>query len=128
MVFRITLILCYLQVTELHIDINDNGAGQVIEEMEEDDDVGDFEGITEGSDDEYVPVAEASPSASSTSTTRKRKAQSKMDKNETGEAVEEDSKKESVQCPICDKTFKSKYYLKVHNRYTVSASFLWNYH
>lgn len=129
MMFKITLILCYLQVTELQIDINHNGGGQVIEETEEDDDVGDFEGIIEGSDDdEYVPAAESSSSAPSTSTARKRKAQSNTDKNETGEAVLEDSKNESVQCPVCDKTFKSKYYLKVHNRYTVSPSLLLCYH
>ncbi|XP_026222609.1 telomere zinc finger-associated protein isoform X2 [Anabas testudineus] len=104
------------EVTELQDGINDNGASQIIEGSEEDDDVGDFEGITEGSDDEYVPATETSPSAPSTSTARKRKAQGKTDKIETGEAVEEESKNESVQCPVCDKTFKSKYYLKVHNR------------
>ncbi|XP_071333406.1 telomere zinc finger-associated protein isoform X2 [Trachinotus anak] len=107
------------EMTELQIDINDNGFSQVIEEAEEDEDVGDFEGITEGSDEEYVPVAEPTSSAPSTSTARKRKAQSKREKTEkteNGEAMEEDSKKDSVQCPICDKSFKSKYYLKVHNR------------
>ncbi|KAK1898735.1 Telomere zinc finger-associated protein [Dissostichus eleginoides] len=52
----------------------------------------------------------------STSTAQKRKAQSKMDKSENGEAVEEDSKKDCVLCPICNKSFRSKYYLKVHNR------------
>ncbi|XP_022618807.1 telomere zinc finger-associated protein-like [Seriola dumerili] len=104
------------EMTDLQIDINDNGVSRVIEEAEEDEDVGDFEGITEGSDEEYVPIAEATSSAPSTSTARKRKAQSKTEKTENGEAVEEDSKKDSVQCPICDKSFKSKYYLKVHNR------------
>ncbi|XP_029012140.1 telomere zinc finger-associated protein [Betta splendens] len=114
------------KITELHIDINDNAGSQVIEEPEEeeeddddddeDNDVGNFETITEGSDDEYVPVDESSPSALSTSTARKRKFQSKMDKNETDPAVDKDSKKACVQCPICDKSFKSKYYLKVHNR------------
>ncbi|XP_040909584.1 telomere zinc finger-associated protein isoform X2 [Toxotes jaculatrix] len=105
-------------ITELQIDMNDNGVRQVVEEPEEeeDDDVGDFEGIAEGSDEEYVPVAEPTSSAPSTSTARKRKAQSKTEKIENGEAVEEDAKKDSVQCPICDKSFKSKYYLKVHNR------------
>lgn len=110
----ITLVLCCLQVTQLQTDVNDNGVSQ---EVEDDDDVGDFEGITEDTDEEYVPIAEPSSLAPSTSTARKRKAQSKTDKNENGEAVEEDSKKDSVQCPICDKSFKSKYYLKVHNRY-----------
>lgn len=121
--FKTTLILCYLQVTELQIDINHNGGSQVIEETEEDDDVGDFEGIIEGSDDdEYVPAAESSPSAPPTSTARKRKTQSNTDKNKTGQSALEDSKNKCVQCPVCDKTFKSKYYLKVHNRYTVSPS------
>ncbi|XP_059188583.1 telomere zinc finger-associated protein isoform X2 [Centropristis striata] len=105
------------EVTNLQISVNDNGVNQVMEEVEEEeDDVGDFEGITEDTDEEYVPVEEPSLLSPSTSTARKRKAPSKTDKNENGEAVEEDSKKDSVQCPICDKSFKSKYYLKVHNR------------
>ncbi|GLD50423.1 zinc finger and BTB domain-containing protein 48-like protein [Lates japonicus] len=111
------------EVTKLQIDINDNGVSKVTaeaaeeeEEEEDDDEVGDFEGITEGSDEEYVPIAEPASSAPSTSTARKRKGQNKVEKIENGEAVEEDSKKDCVQCPICDKSFKSKYYLKVHNR------------
>lgn len=112
----LTPVSCCLQVTELQIDVNDNGVSQVIEEVEEDDDVGDFEGITEDTDEEYVPAAEPSSLTPSTSTARKRKAPSKTEKNENGEAVEEESRKDSVQCPICDKSFKSKYYLKVHNR------------
>ncbi|XP_070695538.1 telomere zinc finger-associated protein [Pempheris klunzingeri] len=102
--------------TELQIGVNDNGDRRVTDEAEEDDDVGDLEAIAEDTDEEYVPFAEPSSLAPSTSTARKRKAQTKTDQNENGEAVEEDSKKESVQCPICDKSFKSKYYLKVHNR------------
>lgn len=115
------IFLFYFQTTELHID-SDNTSSQVIEETEDDDNndvVGNFETIADGSDDEYVPAGEASPSGLSTSTARRRKFQSKIDKNETGLAVDEDSKKNSVQCPICDKSFKSKYYLKVHNRYPV---------
>ncbi|KAI3356966.1 hypothetical protein L3Q82_003601 [Scortum barcoo] len=106
------------QVTELQIDASGNGVGQVIEEMEEEeeDDVGDFQDVTEDTDEEYVPAAEPSSLAPSTSAARRRKAQSKTDKNENGEAADEDSKKDSVQCPLCDKSFKSKYYLKVHNR------------
>uniref|UniRef100_A0A8C2WW95 Zinc finger and BTB domain containing 48 n=1 Tax=Cyclopterus lumpus TaxID=8103 RepID=A0A8C2WW95_CYCLU len=103
------------------IDINDNSVSQGLEavvEEEEEDDVGDFEGIAEDTDEEYVPVEEPISSAPSTSTARKCKVQSKTDQNENGEAVEEDSKKDSVQCPVCEKSFKSKYYLKVHNRYT----------
>ncbi|KAL7399184.1 hypothetical protein ABVT39_021093 [Epinephelus coioides] len=104
------------EISNSQTDTNDNGVNQVTEEAEDEEDVGDFDGITEDTDEEYVPVDEPSSSAPSTSTARKRKTQSKTDKNENGEAVEEDSKKDSVQCPICDKSFKSKYYLKVHNR------------
>ncbi|XP_031701587.1 telomere zinc finger-associated protein [Anarrhichthys ocellatus] len=105
------------EITDLQIDINDNGVSQVLEEEEEEeDDVGDFEGIPEDTDEEYVPVEEPLSSAPSTSKARKCKVQSKMDQNKNSEAMEEDSKKDSVQCPICDKSFKSKYYLKVHNR------------
>lgn len=107
------IVLYYFQITDLQIDINDNGVSQVMQEVE-DDDVGDFEGLPEDTDEEYVPVNE--PSSLAPSTARKRKAQGKTDKNKNGEAVEEDSKKDYVQCPICDKSFKSKYYLKVHNR------------
>ncbi|KAE8292780.1 Telomere zinc finger-associated protein [Larimichthys crocea] len=103
------------EVTELQINVNDNGVGQVLEEVEDDDDVGDFARIPEDTDEEYVPIAEPSSLSPSTSTARKRKATCKTDKNENGEAAEDD-KKDSVQCPICDKSFKSKYYLKVHNR------------
>ena len=111
-------------MAELRIDTNDNGVGPAIEEAEEDDeDVGDLEGLTEGSDEEYVPATEPAPSAPSTSAARKRKAQARTEKTENGEAVEEDSRKDAVQCPVCDKSFKSKYYLKVHNRYTSPASF-----
>ncbi|XP_040009168.1 telomere zinc finger-associated protein isoform X2 [Xiphias gladius] len=104
------------EMTESQTDISDNGVARVMEEAEEDDDAGDFDGIAEGSDEEYVPAAEPTSSAPSTSTARKRKAQSKAERIENGEAVEEDSKKDAVQCPVCDKSFKSKYYLKVHNR------------
>lgn len=117
MVVVIKLVLCFLQITDLQVDVNDNGISRVTEEVDDDDDVGDFEGITEDTDEEYMPIAEPSSLAPSTSTARRRKAQNKTDENENGEAVEGDSKKDSVQCPICDKSFKSKYYLKVHNRY-----------
>lgn len=104
------------EVTVLRIDVNDNDVSQVMEEGEEEDDVGDFEGITEDTDEEYLPVAEPSSLTPSTSTARKRLSQCKTNKKENGEAVEEDAKKDYVQCPICGKSFKSKYYLKVHNR------------
>nr|XP_020474625.1 zinc finger and BTB domain-containing protein 48-like [Monopterus albus] len=105
------------EVTELQIQINDSSVSQLTATIEEDDDdVGGFEGITEGSGDEYVPTAKPRSSAASASTGRKRKTHSKMGKKENGEVVEEDSKKYFVQCSICNKSFKSKYYLKVHNR------------
>uniref|UniRef100_A0A3Q3XBH8 Uncharacterized protein n=1 Tax=Mola mola TaxID=94237 RepID=A0A3Q3XBH8_MOLML len=94
---------------ELRIDLNDLSVCQAPEEPEEDDDVGNFEGIAEDTDEEYVCFP-------STSTARMRKAQCKTGKTENGEAVEGDARKDSVQCPTCDKSFKSKYYLKVHNR------------
>ncbi|KAM7411279.1 hypothetical protein PAMA_021324 [Pampus argenteus] len=103
------------EITKMQVDINDSSGSRATEEVDEDDDGG-FEGNTEDSDEEYVPVDEPTSLASSTLTARRRKSQNKSDKNTNGEAVEEDSKKDSVQCPICDKSFKSKYYLKVHNR------------
>lgn len=104
----------HFQVAELRIDLNDLSVCQAPEEPEEDDDVGNFEGIAEDTDEEYVCFP-------STSTARMRKAQCKTGKTENGEAVEGDARKDSVQCPTCDKSFKSKYYLKVHNRYTSRA-------
>ncbi|XP_041801485.1 telomere zinc finger-associated protein isoform X2 [Chelmon rostratus] len=104
------------EVTEPQIAGNNNGASQATEEAEEDDDGGDIDGVAEDTDEEYVPIAEPNSLSPSPSTARKRKTVCKPDKNENGEAVEEESKKDSVQCPVCDKSFKSKYYLKVHNR------------
>ncbi|XP_068997672.1 telomere zinc finger-associated protein isoform X1 [Embiotoca jacksoni] len=103
-----------MNAAELQIDMNDGKASRAAADDELDDD--DFEGLPEDTDEEYVPVAEPASSGASTSTAQKRKAQNKTNKNKNGEAGEEDSRKDSVQCPICDKSFKSKYYLKVHNR------------
>ena len=66
----------------------------------------------EDSDEEYVPPA------SPTVTTR-RKGKVIADKKENGE--EDRSKTGSVHCPTCKKTFRSKYYLKVHNRYALQT-------
>lgn len=96
----------------MQIDVNDNGVSQVNEEQDEDED---FEGINEDSDEEYVPIAE--PSSAAPSTAQRHKTEGKTDRKENGEAVEDDSKKGCVQCPTCGKSFRSKYYLKVHNRY-----------
>lgn len=85
-------------------------------EDEDDEDAADFEGIPEDTDEEYVPAAESGSISPSAPAACKRRAECKADRAENGEAVGDDAKKDSVQCPVCDKTFKSKYYLKVHNR------------
>lgn len=118
-----TLVLRHSQINDLQIDVNDNAVSPVLEggeEEEEEDDV--VEGITEDTDEEYVPVEEPVSSVPSTSAARKCKVQSRTDHLASSSTLEEDSKKDSVQCPICDKSFKSKYYLKVHNRYT---TYIW---
>lgn len=94
----------------------DQPAGQTEAEDEEEEAVGRFEPVTEETDDEYVPAEELS-SLSASASAWKRRAQLKTDK-----AVEGESRKDAVQCPICDKSFKSKYYLKVHNRYRPAVS------
>ncbi|XP_062314839.1 telomere zinc finger-associated protein [Osmerus eperlanus] len=73
----------------------------------DDNDRGGTDLFYEDSDEEYMPPA------SPTATTR-RKGKAIADKKENGE--EDRSKTGSVQCPTCKKTFRSKYYLKVHNR------------
>ncbi|XP_072222933.1 uncharacterized protein zbtb48 [Leuresthes tenuis] len=107
------------EVTDLQTDIHDNGVCKVTgetaaeEEEEEDDNDGDIEGLAEDTDEEYSPSAESSSLALPMSIAQKRKAQSKTDKHKNDDA---DSRKGQVRCPTCHKCFKSKYYLKVHNR------------
>ncbi|XP_065141852.1 telomere zinc finger-associated protein isoform X2 [Paramisgurnus dabryanus] len=86
-------------------DVNNN-------EDEDDDRDASMEFLNEGTDEEYVP--HDSPSTSKTPR-RKRKQQKRTNK-ENGEEMSKSSEKGSVQCPTCNKTFLSKYYLKVHNR------------
>lgn len=107
------------EVTELQI--NDNVISQVsggVEAEDDNDDVGIPEEIPEDTDEEYVPATKpaSSTTSPSTATGQKCKAQSQKNKNKNGQTMEDDSKKASVQCSICFKAFKSKYYLKVHNR------------
>ena len=83
------------------------------EEADDEDGGGAFE-VDEDSDEEYIPAAEPSSVPPSG---RRNKVNRKAEKKENGEATEDDPKKASVQCPVCNKTFRSKYYLKVHNRY-----------
>lgn len=93
-----------------------DAAAEDREDDDDADDVGDSEGVPEDTDEEYVPPAESTSSAQPTSVSEKCKAHVKSNKSKNEEGVEEDPKKESVQCPVCHKSFKSKYYLKVHNR------------
>lgn len=118
------LVSCYVQVPEQQTGISDSVGSKVAretaaeEEEEEEDDADNSEGV-EDTDEEYVPTAEPTSSALPEVTTQNHKAESKPNKNKNSDSTEEDSKKNFVQCPICHKSFKSKYYLKVHNRYTV---------
>lgn len=68
--------------------------------------------LNEGTDEEYVPHDSPSP----TPKTPRRKQKRKNTNKENGEDASKASKKGSVECPTCHKTFLSKYYLKVHNR------------
>lgn len=108
-----------MQVSELQTEADDVGEPAAEDEDKDDDDdaVGSFDPVTEETDEEYVPPAELSCLSASVPSARKRKAQLQTDKTENKEVVEGESKKDCVHCPICDKSFKSKYYLKVHNRY-----------
>lgn len=91
---------------------------QPLDEEDYDDDDGGggdlVEGVAEDTDEEYVP--HALPPTSSTHKGR-RKGPTKAVNKENGERAAKGSTKGSVQCPTCNKTFLSKYYLKVHNRY-----------
>ncbi|KAF7663520.1 hypothetical protein LDENG_00208610 [Lucifuga dentata] len=97
------------------IDAHDNDISHEDEEQDNDNDK-DFEGLNEDSDEEYVPVPQPSSAAPTSTTAQRRKTEIKADKKGNGETVENESKKGSVLCPTCGKSFKSKYYLKVHNR------------
>lgn len=101
-----------MQVSERQTEADDVG-----EPAAEDEDKESFEPVTEETDEEYVPAAELGCLSASVPSARKRKAQLETDKTENKEVVEGESRKDCVLCPICDKSFKSKYYLKVHNRY-----------
>lgn len=70
--------------------------------------------FTEDTDEEYIP--HDSPVASSKGPRGKRKRKGGASGKENGGGSSKDTKKSSVQCPTCHKTFISKYYLKVHNR------------
>ncbi|XP_047218029.1 telomere zinc finger-associated protein [Girardinichthys multiradiatus] len=105
------------EVTELEVDTNDCNDSQVTGETAAEGEEGgdDGGGELDDTDEEYLPPAESSSTTLPASLAQKCKAQSKTnDKNDGG--IEEDPNKGSAQCPVCLKSFKSKYYLKVHNR------------
>ncbi|XP_061781083.1 telomere zinc finger-associated protein [Nerophis lumbriciformis] len=86
------------QASEQPSDTNDTDAGE------------DFDTTVPDSDEEYVPVHQSGPGETASL------AASQPETNgDDGEAAEDESSN-SVQCPVCRKVFKSKYYLKVHNR------------
>lgn len=99
-----------------------------METVEDDEDaVEKFEPVHEETDEEYLPAEESSSLSASVLSAWKRRARLKTGNPENSKAVGGESKKDSVQCPICDKSFKSKYYLKVHNRYKqLEAGSDWN--
>ncbi|XP_054912917.1 telomere zinc finger-associated protein isoform X2 [Poeciliopsis prolifica] len=108
------------EVVELKIN-TDPGCQEADETAAEvgeagDDDGGELEGIVDDTDEEYFPPAESGSATPPASTAQKRKLQSKTNNGKNNDGVEECSYKGSAQCPVCMKSFKSKYYLKVHNR------------
>lgn len=106
---------CCSQVAELQMDTQYCGLSPITGDEEEDEE--DEEAAANlDTDDEYLPASEHSSTGTPAST--EPKAQSNTD------AAQTVSNKNSGQCLVCHKSFKSKYYLKVHNRYRVSAFFL----
>uniref|UniRef100_A0A3B5MM75 Zinc finger and BTB domain containing 48 n=1 Tax=Xiphophorus couchianus TaxID=32473 RepID=A0A3B5MM75_9TELE len=108
--------------SDLYPGSDSQEADETAAEVEEagDDDGGELEGIVDDTDEEYLPPAESGSATSPASTAQKRKLQSKTNNSKNNDGVEECSNKGSAQCPVCLKSFKSKYYLKVHNRYKVN--------
>ncbi|KAL4623756.1 zinc finger and BTB domain-containing protein 48-like [Arapaima gigas] len=80
----------------------------------EDEDGGELDAVPDDTDDDYHP--HAPPGTSLAPQRLKRRARGKVVNKENGEGGGRDAKRSSVQCPTCQKTFLSKYYLKVHNR------------
>ncbi|KAM9830757.1 uncharacterized protein zbtb48 isoform 1-T2 [Syngnathus typhle] len=86
----------------------------VNDSMEVEDESVRFDWTVHDSDEEYVPIDKSSPTVASASRNRQRRPSlRKSGENETADGGESEN---SVHCPICHKVFKSKYYLKVHNR------------
>uniref|UniRef100_A0A1A8PCW3 Zinc finger and BTB domain containing 48 n=1 Tax=Nothobranchius pienaari TaxID=704102 RepID=A0A1A8PCW3_9TELE len=100
-----------VEETEVMADVR-QAPGEPAAEEREDEGAGDLEGAADDTDEEYFLIAENSPTSVSTLATQKCKTQNKT--NDKNVAAAEN--KDPVACPICNKSFKSKYYLKVHNR------------
>ncbi|XP_024149362.1 telomere zinc finger-associated protein isoform X2 [Oryzias melastigma] len=77
---------------------------------EDEEDAEDFECVDIDTDEEYIPVSDPTPSTQPVAKNPKVESKASVD------AVEDDSRTDSVSCDTCHKSFKSKYYLKVHNR------------
>lgn len=101
-------------VTAIVPDVSYKANSHLQPHDDDDDDDCLMEVMDEDTDEEYVP--HALPPTSSTHKGR-RKGPTKAVNKENGERAAKGSTKGSVQCPTCNKTFLSKYYLKVHNRY-----------
>ncbi|KAM9750802.1 uncharacterized protein zbtb48 [Menidia menidia] len=101
---------------ETEVDTLDNGVLQASGDSaaEEGDEGPDGEDAAGDTDDEYLPPAESSSSAPPAAPNLT--VPSKANKRPRNDGAADDPNKDSVQCPTCHKSFKSKYYLKVHNR------------
>lgn len=75
-----------------------------------------LDALSEGTDEEYIPSSSPTVIAMSGHRLKRRNHRKTLNK-EKGDDTTKESRKGSVQCPTCHKTFLSKYYLKVHNRY-----------
>ncbi|XP_077074484.1 zinc finger and BTB domain-containing protein 48 isoform X2 [Siphateles boraxobius] len=101
-----------------HQDMSEAEVDGSVDDQNDNDDDDDYDGgesmdiLNEGTDEEYMPH----DSPCSTPKTPRGKCKLKSTNKENGEGTSKNSKKGSVQCPTCHKTFLSKYYLKVHNR------------
>ncbi|XP_076132636.1 zinc finger and BTB domain-containing protein 48 [Alosa pseudoharengus] len=103
------------------LDGSDQNISNSKTEMDNDVEDDNFDGnagvdaLSDGTDEEYIPSS--SPNIMAMSGQRpKRRYQGKPFDKEKGDDTTKESRKGSVQCPTCHKTFLSKYYLKVHNR------------
>ncbi|TRY90629.1 hypothetical protein DNTS_003697 [Danionella cerebrum] len=96
---------------------NQNDIEDAVAAADDDDDDDDCESNGAGGkniDEEYLP--HGSPKTTSKTHLKKIDSEEKSTDEDDGKETSEDKKKDTAQCPVCLKTFLSKYYLKVHNR------------